>query len=498
MSIKRKLGYFVLILVILAALPLIWRSLQPIRSVKLTLAEKAPLSALAQIRTRQETSLQVTVKGQDGNDLVKTWPEYAKEHTVPVLGLYPDWKNEVTITVTDRSGKTNSVTRTLRTTPLPEEYPTIEVTKVDWDRVTDGFVFAHLGRYDQSNRYAPLTSAFDNYGKVRWLYTGDIGHVLRRLQNGNFAITEGSKIVEIDILGRPTGSSWNIPHGVHHDVIELPNGNFVALSSGENSFEDVVVEIDRASGRVVKTWDFNKIVDRQRPQQPRVLRQDDWLHLNGVDYDAMDDAIVVSGRNQSAVIKVSRATDEITWIIGNHEYWEPPYSQYLLEPTHADLVWQWGQHAPMLAPDNRNRVLIYDNGNDRSYHSPLAPEDNYSRAVEYEIDPKAGTITQVWQYGKERGSELYTPYIGDADYLPGGNRLITFGGITRDLTGKAIEPFDFANSKVRRLKNSAHIVEVTPDVPAQVALELKIADPNPRTYEGYRVYRSEKLPLYPN
>ena len=27
------------------------------------------------------------------------------------------------------------------------------------------------------------------------------------------------------------------------------------------------------------------------------------------------------------------------------------------------------------------------------------------------------TIEQVWQYGKERGSEFYSPYISDVDYL---------------------------------------------------------------------------------
>ena len=43
--------------------------------------------------------------------------------------------------------------------------------------------------------------------------------------------------------------------------------------------------------------------------------------------------------------------------------------------------------------------------------------------MQYRIDETDHTIRQVWQYGKERGEELYSERCGDADYLPNGNRL---------------------------------------------------------------------------
>jgi arylsulfate sulfotransferase len=151
----------------------------------------------------------------------------------------------------------------------------------------------------------------------------------------------------------------------------------------------------------------------------------------------------------------------------------------------------------MQHPEDPNRILLFDNGNERSYDDPLLPVENYSRIVEYQIDPEAGTVRQIWQYGKERGSELFAPFIGDADYLPNGNRLACFGGITRDLEGRPMELFDFENDKVNMMKVSAHIIELTGETPARVVREVVLADDDASTYEGYRSYRAEKMSLYP-
>lgn len=39
------------------------------------------------------------------------------------------------------------------------------------------------------------------------------------------------------------------------------------------------------------------------------------------------------------------------------------------------------------------------------------------------------TIEQVWEYGKERGSEFYSPYISDVDYLDKDHYIVHSGGI---------------------------------------------------------------------
>ncbi len=72
---------------------------------------------------------------------------------------------------------------------------------------------------------------------------------------------------------------------MHHDIVELPDGNFLALSEHDDSVEDVVLEISREGGYVEREWDFKTILDPTRLMGPYHPNPNDWLHLNGMDYD---------------------------------------------------------------------------------------------------------------------------------------------------------------------------------------------------------------------
>ncbi|MFP4179683.1 MAG: aryl-sulfate sulfotransferase [Spirochaetaceae bacterium] len=498
-----------------------FRALQPVR-ISLELSEKAPLSAMARVDTREESEVSLRIRGRDGKDLRVTFSGLSRRHEVPILGLYPDYKNEVEFKVRTGGGDVYTRSRTIRTEPLPSYYPDVKVERHIPDKISPGMIFMHLGYYDEEGDFHPLPSAIDEYGRVRWYYKEEIGHVLERLENGNFLVErrneavgkgefegEGDELIEIDLLGRTVRVRGEVQTGLHHDVALMPNGNILALSSAPDSYDDGVVEIDAETGEVVQGWDFREILDPNRPRQPLNLEETDWLHLNGIDYNPSDDSFVVSGRDQSAVVKVHRESGELQWILGNHEHWPLSLQEHLLDPAGSDeagsndassessFQWQWGQHAPSFHPENPRRVLLYDNGNERSYENPLTPKDNYSRAVEYEVDPEAMEVRQIWEFGRRYGSELFTPFIGDARYLPNGNRLICFGGITRSLEGEPMELFDFENNEVHTMKISARIIETDSSMPAREVLSVYLEDPDPESYRGYRSYRAEKLPMYP-
>lgn len=464
-------------------------------NVELRRFDATPLSALATVRSGEPVRVEVEVAGRDGEDLQFSRTEFRTDHSVPVLGLYPDHENHITFTATDRDGEVTEIVRTVQTAPLPELYPDVHLERVLPERISDGMMLLHLAAYDAEGTYTPLASVIDSHGRVRWFYTEDYGHVLEPLENDDLMVQKENRLVQMDWLGRTPWEGFDVSEGLHHDAAELPDGNLIALSAGPGSVEDAVVELDRDSGTVGRRLDFRDILDPDRPRQPINLDEADWLHLNGLDYAAGENAVVVSGRDQSAVVKVGLESDEIHWILGNHRHWSEKFRPLLLEPVGPDFEWPWGQHAPELNPTDPSRILIYDNGNHRSYDSPLPPGENYSRAVEYEIDEEAGTIRQVWQYGAERGSELFTPFIGDADYLENGNRLVTFGGVSRDLDGNPQALFDLEAMEVNDMKISAHIIEVTDETPARRVLELVFADPDPTSYAGYRVYRAEKIRL---
>ena len=456
-----------------------------------------PLGRRATIRTRQPTLVTVTVEAIEGPDVVVSSDGHALEHTIDVIGLYPDHRNRIAVRATDEQGNVTERARTVRTDRLPSAYPRVRVERHLPDLIADGVTFMILGHYEADGDYVAMPSAIDEYGRVRWFYEGDLGHVLRRTADGTFIVSNDEELFEITMLGEETGRRWPIPEGFHHDATVLPNGDLLALTTAPGSFEDGLVEVDRESGEILRAWDYRTILDPERPRQPVNLAEEDWLHLNAVEYDRRRDEIIVSGRDQSAVVSIDRSSGELRWILGAHEHWDERFRDALLDPVGEPFEWQWGQHAPMVHPDDPNRLLVYDNGNKRSYDAPLAPQENYSRAVEYELDREEMTVRQVWQYGKRYGSQLYTPFIGDADYLANGNRLVTFGGITRTLDGEPSELFDYEAEAVNRMKISARVVEVTADTPAVEVATFFFADPDAASYRGYRVYRSMRMPLVP-
>ena len=50
------------------------------------------------------------------------------------------------------------------------------------------------------------------------------------------------------------------------------------------------------------------------------------------------------------------------------------------------------------------------------------------KGVEYKIDEKKGTVQQVWEYGKERGYDFYSPITSIIEYQADRNTMFGFGG----------------------------------------------------------------------
>ena len=65
----------------------------------------------------------------------------------------------------------------------------------------------------------------------------------------------------------------------------------------------------------------------------------------------------------------------------------------------------------------------------------LRSEDNYSRGVRWAINTDDMTIEQVWEYGKDRGAEFYSPYICNVEYYNEGHYMVHSGGIAYDAEG---------------------------------------------------------------
>ncbi len=223
-----------------------------------------------------------------------------------------------------------------------------------------------------------------------------------------------------------------MPGGYHHDYFELENGNLLVASDdfdGEaGTVEDIVVEIDGRTGKIVKEWDLKEILNTSDGQMEDWSAYD-WFHNNSVWYDKNTDSITLSGRHKDAVINIDYKTGDLNWIIGDPTNWDEKYQPYFFTPI-GETEWQWAQHAAMITPEGY--VFILDNGNNKSkIKAEYVPADkSYTRGVMYKIDTDNMTIEQIWQYGKERGSEFYSPYISDVDYIDEDHYIVHSGGIS--------------------------------------------------------------------
>ena len=71
-------------------------------------------------------------------------------------------------------------------------------------------------------------------------------------------------------------------------------------------------------------------------------------------------------------------------------------------------------------------VTAFDNGDARHLEQPPLPDMKYSRAVIYRIDQEKMTVEQVWEYGKERGHDWYSPVTSLTRYEGDKNSVMVY------------------------------------------------------------------------
>ena len=187
-------------------------------------------------------------------------------------------------------------------------------------------------------------------------------------------------------------------------------------------------------GDLLNTWPLVNMLDTSRVGYNSLDLHDlghDWAHVNAVIYDPRDDSVIMSLRHQDAVVKFSRSTGKLKWILGPHANWSAKFKRFLLTPVGEPFEWQYHQHSPTITPSGT--ILLFDNGNFRASpfdgNTKTPNRQNYSRAVEYAIDEQKMEVRQVWEYGKYSEKRLFAGHIGDANWMKKtGNVLITFGG----------------------------------------------------------------------
>lgn len=446
--------------------------------------DASPLTALILFETEEEVSPKITIEGKDKLTTIET--EFAKntKHYLPIYGLYADYNNKVDISYTLSDGKKITKQVEIQTDKLPDDFVLPTSVKKDSSKLTNDLYF-----FTPSSK--GYTCAYDVNGDVRWYLSNNAVWDNTRLKNGHMMVSTErlvnspyymTGLYEIDLLGH-IYNEYSLKGGYHHDYFELPNGNLLVASDDFNNesgtVEDYIVELDRATGNIIKTWDLKDILNMEDGKSENWSSYD-WFHNNSVWYDDATNSITLSGRHQDAVINIDYTSGKLNWIIGDPTNWSSEYQKYFFTPVGEDFEWQWSQHAAMITPEGY--VFIFDNGNNKSKDSSkyVDATNSYSRGVMYKIDTDKMTIEQVYEYGKERGSSFYSPYISDVDYLSKNHYLIHSGGIVYVDGKNSNQPAGFSSNTT--LKSDT--VEILNN---KVIFEIVLPTNN---------YRVEKLSLY--
>ena len=445
---------------------------------------KSPLTALVIFRTTNSVSPTVTIHGDDDLTTFTHTFDSSTDHYLPIYGLYADRDNKVTISYKDGD---QSVTKdiTITTDKLPDDMILPTEVKANKEKLANELYF-----FTPSSK--GYTVAYDVNGDVRWYIDQQAPWKIDRLDNGHLLLSTERLInqpyyttglYEMDLLGK-VYTEFSLPGGYHHDYFEMANGNLLVSSDDFNSdagtVEDYIVELDRQTGEIVKKFDLKEVLNTDDGKSENWSSYD-WFHNNSVWYDEKTNVVILSGRHKDAVIAIDYDSGKLKWIIGDPTNWDEEYQKYFFTPVGDDFEWQWSQHAAMVTPEGY--IFILDNGNNKSKVSDdyVPAEDSYTRGVMYKIDTDKMTIEQVWQYGKERGSDFYSPYISDVDYLDDGHYIVHSGGIVKVDGKPSNQPAGLSNGKVEL---NSDTVELLND---EVIFEIKLPTNN---------YRVERMPLY--
>ena len=441
--------------------------------------EISPLTALIIFETESEVAPVVTIIGKDENTTFTHEFDANTVHYLPIYGLYAGRDNEIIIEYGDVEKRI-----TITTEELPEDF--ILPTSVEADKES-----LENDLYFFSPSSGGYTSAYDVNGDVRWYLTINALWEINRLSNGHLMVSTERLVnspyymtgmYEMDLLGK-IYKEISLEGGYHHDYFEMPNGNLLVASddfnSGSGTVEDVIVEVDINTGDIVKSWDLKDVLNREDGKSENWVEYD-WFHNNSVWYDEATNSITLSGRHQDAVINIDYDTGDLNWIIGDPTNWSEEYQKYFFTPIGDDFEWQWSQHAAMITPEGY--VFILDNGNNKSKikEEYVPAEESYTRGVMYKIDTDNMTIEQIWEYGKERGSEFYSPYISDVDYLEEDHYIVHSGGIVYVDGKNSNQPAGLGGAD----KLVSDTVELLND---EVIFEIVLPNNN---------YRVEKMSLY--
>lgn len=254
-------------------------------------------------------------------------------------------------------------------------------------------------------------------------------------------------LYEMDFMGR-IYRSYHVKNGLHHFACELPNGNIVSISNSiQNHTEDVIVELERTTGKIVRKIHVKELLGTH------LMDQIDWAHPNSLEYNQEEDSMLICFRNVHSILKFNWTTLEIYWLLSPPELWkETPLKKKLLTPL-GDIHYSYQAHAAHEIKEFQQSncsyrfYIVFDNHRMNRRPLPNHNEDGHSYINIYGINEKTNEIKQI-KHLKIDVSLVRSNAIYDSD----SNRIFNMSGcmareLDIDYRGK-IEEYDYDSHRL--------------------------------------------------
>ena len=334
---------------------------------------------------------------------------------------------------------------------LADDFPAIVTEKKPgaWDGLITIGVRAPVGSY---------LAIIDNNGvpRIHWWIEERV-RIFRTHRDGRYPYSYGHQIISRKVIVLDENlepvDTVTVVEPLHatdlHDFVVKSNGNYLLLayeparrdlsqftnsdgnpySTTEDTRDSVIQEVtpDKDEAFNWNSWDHMAVEDCTQHRFP-----DDYAHVNSV--QAFDDDIVASFRGCSKVLRIDGVSGDVIWRLGKSNRSDAEWTASGAQPPLrivGDPYGEFcGQHSARMI--GNGNLLLFDNGVACLVDpegNRTRPGEDFSRIVEYAIDPDHGEAVFQRHYSYHGEFNKLAPTQGHIEPLETGNWLISWGSM---------------------------------------------------------------------